>query len=155
MHGYTKGIILVFAGAILAALLVPQAWPQGARLPLSHPPEEGDLRSCSDCHETEAGGFPYRRYEHTPLFGENHRRVATGSRQVCAMCHQASFCADCHGQGMALKPSLKDHGDVRRKMPHRGDYLTRHRIDGRLNPAKCFRCHGRPKSEKTCIPCHG
>jgi hypothetical protein len=26
-------------------------------------------------------------------------------------------------------------------MPHTGDYLSRHRIDGRLDPVSCRRCH--------------
>ncbi len=146
--------ITLAASLFLVSLLVQTVWAQGDQLPLQHPQEEGDLRSCSACHETEAGGFPFRRYEHTSLFGDRHRLTAVGSQRVCEMCHQPSFCGDCHGAGAALKPSLKNHGDTRRQMPHRGDYRTRHRIDGRINPAKCFRCHGRPKTAKTCIPCH-
>jgi hypothetical protein len=140
---------------LLCWLHVRTAWTQDSLLPLQHPREEGDLRRCSDCHEAEPDGFPFRRYEHTPLFGDNHRFTATGSQRVCDMCHHPSFCGDCHGAGAGLKPSVKNHTDTRRLAPHRGDYLIRHRIDGRLNPAKCFRCHGRPKAAKTCRPCHG
>ena len=147
--------IAVIASLLLAMLLTQAAGSRADNLPLVHPPQETDLRACSDCHETEAKGFPYRRYEHSALFGQNHGLAAVGSQRVCAMCHQPSFCSDCHGQGAAMKPSLKDHGDIRRTMPHRGDYLTRHRIDGRINPTSCFGCHGRPKAAKTCIPCHG
>jgi hypothetical protein len=39
-------------------------------------------------------------------------------------------------------------------MPHRGDYVTRHRIDGRIDPTACFRCHGSPKRAKLCASCH-
>lgn len=149
-------LCLFFAASLfLGSVLVQTVWTQESLLPLQHPQEEGDLRSCSDCHETETAGFPFRRFEHTPLFGDDHRLAAVGSQRVCEMCHKPSFCGSCHGVGAALKPSLKTHGDTRRRMPHRGDYLTRHRIDGRINPAKCFRCHGRPKTAKTCIPCHG
>jgi hypothetical protein len=28
-------------------------------------------------------------------------------------------------------------------------------MDGRINPISCFRCHGNPKSSRTCIRCHG
>ena len=154
MHKTSLHISAV-AGLLVIFFLVQTAWSQGDRIPLQHPQEEGDLRKCSECHETEADGFPFRRYEHTPLYGENHRFTAIGSQQVCAICHQDSFCSDCHGQGAAMKPSLKNHGDTRRAMPHRGDYLTRHRIDGKINPTKCFRCHGSPKAAKTCMPCHG
>lgn len=147
----TAVITIVFLGG----LKVPTAWTQDDMLPLQHPQEDGDLKRCSTCHDTEPDGFPYRRYEHTPLFGDNHRLTAAGSQRVCNMCHQASFCSDCHGVGAGLKPSVKDHTNTPRSAPHRGDYLVRHRIDGRLNPAKCFRCHGRPKAAKTCRPCHG
>jgi hypothetical protein len=140
---------------LLGVLQVRTAWTQDELLPLQHPREEGDLRRCSDCHDAEPDGFPFRRYEHTPLFGDNHRLTAAGSQSVCDMCHQPGFCSACHGAGAGLKPSLKNHADPRPLTPHRGDYLIRHRIDGRLNPAKCFRCHGRPKAAKTCRPCHG
>jgi hypothetical protein len=39
------------------------------------------------------------------------------------------------------------------EMPHRGDYITQHQIDGRINPAPCFRCHGRRNNER-CAECH-
>lgn len=143
--------IVLLAGAMLTR----NGWSQGENLPLRHPQEEGDLSRCSECHETETHEFPFQRFEHTPLFGDNHRLAAVGSQRVCAICHKTSFCADCHGAGAGLKPSIKKHGDMRRVMPHRGDYLTRHRIDGRLNPGKCFRCHGRPKAAATCKSCHG
>jgi len=32
--------------------------------------------------------------------------------------------------------------EVSRVMPHRGDYTVTHRIDGRLDPGSCYRCHG-------------
>jgi hypothetical protein len=151
----SRHTVFIFAIALLAgALLASSGWAQG-QLPLQHPEEEGDLRRCSQCHDTERGAFPYRRYEHTPLFGDKHRLTAIGSQRVCEMCHQPSFCTDCHGAGAGLRPSFKRHGDTRRRMPHRGDYLTRHRIEGRLRPSKCFRCHGRPKAAATCRPCHG
>jgi len=147
--------IIASLSLLIWGVLAQTAWTEGYSLPLKHPQEQGQLARCSECHESEAGGFPYQRYEHTPLFGEDHRLTANGSQRVCEMCHRPNFCSDCHSPGAGLKPSLKNHGDTRRLMPHRGDYRTRHRIEGRLNPVKCFRCHGRPKTSKTCKPCHG
>jgi len=123
-------------------------------IPLRHPDEGEDLRTCTDCHE-QSGDFPYSRFDHGPFFGRQHRFAATGSQPVCQMCHRPSFCSDCHGAGVELKPSIKQHADPRHNTPHRGDYLTRHRIDGRLNPAQCFRCHGSPRTSVSCRPCHG
>lgn len=157
MNKITARMVLFFISIVIftGAMLIPNTWSQGDNLPLQHPQEEGDLRRCSECHDTETHEFPYQRFEHTPLFGDNHRLSAVGSQRVCSMCHQESFCADCHGAGAGLKPSIKNHGDTRLLTPHRGDYLTRHRIEGRLNPGKCFRCHGRPKAAVTCKRCHG
>jgi hypothetical protein len=71
------------------------------------------------------------------------------------MCHQPSYCDTCHGVGVELKPSLKNQTRTNRRMPHRGDYLSRHRIDGRMDPVSCLRCHANRKTAKTCRPCHG
>ena len=34
-----------------------------------------------------------------------------------------------------------------------GDHLNQHKIDGKLNPASCFPCHGRQNNER-CKQCH-
>ncbi|MDJ0783525.1 MAG: hypothetical protein QNJ22_16230 [Desulfosarcinaceae bacterium] len=123
-------------------------------LPLVHPDEGDDLRQCLDCHDSEESDFPFERFSHGLLYAERHGGSARGHAAVCAMCHQERFCSDCHGIRPGLKPSLKNSTDTRRRMPHRGDYLTRHRIDGRIDPTACFRCHGSPKRAKLCAPCH-
>jgi hypothetical protein len=38
-------------------------------------------------------------------------------------------------------------------MPHRGNYVTMHKIDGKVDPASCYRCHGRGNNER-CMSCH-
>jgi hypothetical protein len=125
------------------------------QLPLIHPDEGEDLRQCLDCHDSEESDFPFERFSHGLFFAERHAGSARGHKAVCAMCHQERYCSDCHGLRQGLKPSLKNSTDGRRRMPHRGDYLTRHRIDGRIDPTACFRCHGSPKKAKLCAPCHG
>jgi hypothetical protein len=121
-----------------------------------HPQMEGeDLRNCLECHERGDGTIPYDRFVHTMFFAENHRQPAVQHSDVCNLCHRASFCSDCHGVGGELKPSIKNQSDTDRRMPHRGDYVTRHQIDGRINPAACYRCHGNPKTAASCKPCHG
>jgi hypothetical protein len=108
---------------------------------------------CTDCHQGDE--VPYSRYVHTADFGLHHRPEAAQGEAVCAMCHQTSFCNDCHATRVELKPSLKNQSETYRSAPHRGDYLSRHRIDGRVDPTSCFRCHGNPKSAKNCARCHG
>lgn len=124
------------------------------QLPLQHPDDGEDLRQCLDCHDSAESDFPFERFSHDLFFAERHAGSARGNASVCAMCHQQSFCSDCHGLRPGLKPSLKNSTDSRRRMPHRGDYIARHRIDGRIDPTACFRCHGSPKSAKICATCH-
>lgn len=126
-------------------------------LPAQHPSEAELGRNrpiCVDCHEARSDKLAFADFNHTPLFATNHKLVASRSVQVCTMCHQQSFCNDCHATGIELKPSLKNQSDTYRGMQHRGDYQSRHSIDGRLDPTPCYRCHGNPKAAQTCIPCH-
>jgi hypothetical protein len=111
--------------------------------------------NCLDCHEAKGDPIPFGRFVHNSYFMENHRQEAYQYEQVCSFCHQTSFCNDCHATRVELKPSIKNQTDTDRRMQHRGDYLSRHRIDGRIDPTSCFRCHGNPKNAQTCAPCHG
>lgn len=126
------------------------------QVPSQHPEKLGASRPvCTDCHDAIDDNLNYDRYTHTINWGAEHRLAAYQGEQVCAMCHQQSYCNDCHGVRVELKPSTRSPDDVISKMPHRGDFLTRHRIEGRINPTSCFRCHGNPKTARTCAPCHG
>ena len=143
---------------VLIALVVISlaACATAYRLPAEHPEKLESARpTCTDCHDASDDNIDYGRFSHTINWGADHRMAAAQNEQVCAMCHQQSYCNDCHGVGIELKPSTKAPDDVIRQMPHRGDYLSRHRIDGRMNPTSCFRCHGNPKTSQTCAPCHG
>jgi len=141
-------VLLVAACAGLqSSYSLPARHPDATELTVSP-------KVCTDCHE-RGQQLAYERYVHTADFGRNHRPEATQGEAVCAMCHQTSFCNDCHATRIELKPSLKNQTETYRSSPHRGDYLSRHRIDGRLDPTSCFRCHGNPKSAQTCASCHG
>ena len=146
-------ILLVLALGVAACATLESGWT----LPATHP-SEADLgarpTNCLDCHEA-GEGIAFQRYVHDVYWADTHRQASYQNAQVCAMCHQQSFCNDCHATRVELKPSLKEQGETYRRMPHRGDYLTRHRIDGRVDPTSCFRCHGNPKTAQTCARCHG
>ena len=111
--------------------------------------------TCTNCHEPQGENIPFERFIHGPYWTDNHRQAAYQGERICALCHQTSFCNDCHATKIELKPSFKDQMGNGRRMPHRGDYISRHRIDARVDPTSCFRCHGNPKATKTCAPCHG
>ncbi|MBW1710828.1 MAG: cytochrome C [Deltaproteobacteria bacterium] len=140
-------IILVFLAC--APLLVNYS------IPVEHPAEVSRGETCLDCHETESDTIVYERYSHNIYFSESHGQISSRDSRVCDMCHKQSFCNDCHVTSIGLKPSIKRQSETYRRMLHRGDYLSRHRIDGRIEPISCFRCHGNPKSSKTCVRCHG
>lgn len=141
---------------LVIALFAAQALFAGAySIPLKHPEDVGRERTCTECHDTADELFPYEKFNHSPYFGDTHGRVARGSKRVCSMCHKDNYCSDCHGVRVELKPSIKRHTDPRFQSPHRGDYISRHRIDGKINPTACVRCHGTPKTAKTCNRCHG
>jgi hypothetical protein len=113
-----------------------------------HPVEVQAPAICSNCHND------FRKaMDHTAGFGESHRYLAAQRQQVCNLCHAESFCSDCHTHKEEIKPSDKYADSPERELPHRGDYLSQHMIDGRINPASCFKCHGR-NNNRRCLTCH-
>lgn len=143
------GVLFLGCAALKGAYSVPARHPED--LPGGRP-----LCSAADCHQGSREPLPYARFDHTAAFADgSHRAEAYQQSRVCAMCHGQAFCNDCHSSRVELKPSAKDPTGTARRAPHRGDYLSRHRIDARLDPTSCFRCHGNPKSAQTCARCHG
>jgi len=114
-----------------------------------HPEAVKGIPDCTECH-TDSYGF----MNHKALdFYKKHGFYAGNSRQACAACHQDSFCVDCHAHKEEIKPSDKFADSPERMLPHRGDYLSQHRIDGRIDPSACAKCHGRQNNER-CATCH-
>jgi hypothetical protein len=153
-----KNLINSILFLLLLGLGACAALDNGLELPLQHysvEELEQSTENCLDCHESRGEKLAYGNFVHTQNWTQSHTQQARQNEQVCAMCHQTSFCNDCHIVGAELKPSIKNQSETYRQMPHRGDYLSRHRIDGRIDPTSCFRCHGNPKSAQTCAPCHG
>jgi hypothetical protein len=145
-----------FAACLCLALGACAAVKTGQSLPRQHPEKLGKGNPvCTECHEAPAGGIVYARFNHDPGWTRTHAGEARQGERVCSLCHAQSFCNDCHVSHSELKPPIKNQTDTYRNQIHRGDYLSRHRIDARIDPASCFRCHGNPKSSKLCVPCHG
>lgn len=113
-----------------------------------HPMEVPSPPICSECHTDDRAVM-----SHTADFSTRHKFYAAQNSRTCGLCHQESFCSDCHAHKEELKPSDKYKDSPGLSMPHRGDYLNQHKIDGRINPASCFPCHGRQNNER-CSVCH-
>jgi len=146
------------ASLLLLGLSACAAMNSGMDLLQRHPTaadlDEQPMR-CPNCHDARGDKVAFGSFDHNAIWLSTHRQKANQNEMICEMCHQTSFCSDCHSSRVELKPSLKDQTETYRQMQHRGDYLTRHRIDGRIDPTSCFRCHGNPKTAKTCVHCHG
>jgi hypothetical protein len=150
---------ILFLMAVLSGIVLVSACSHmfaGDSLPAYHPEALGEGRvACSECHEDQVKGIlkPYAAFSHTPLFVKSHRYYVGQDNRLCATCHAQSFCADCHANEVEIKPSLKFGDRPDRELVHRGDFLTRHKIEGKVDPTGCYRCHGRSNNEK-CIVCH-
>lgn len=133
---------------ILASVLFACAnTKSGVRI---HPEKVTGSPNCTECHTDAYAAFNHQAVD----FFRKHSVFAMNTRAgSCASCHAESFCADCHAHKEELKPSEKYMDSPERALPHRGDYLFQHRIDGKVNPAACAKCHGRTNNER-CLTCH-
>lgn len=141
-----KTLIIVLV-ALLATFLF--ACAQTKSIAVVHPEKVSGLPDCGECH---SDGYALLNHRNNSFFG-NHRVYAMQQRNACAMCHDQAFCSDCHAHKEEITPADKYKGSVQRALPHRGDYLTRHRIEGKINPASCLKCHGSQNNER-CLTCH-
>ena len=136
------------AALLLAAALIAAACAGPKSTARVHPEKVDKAPLCSGCHDDA-----YKAVDHGSDWMTTHGRAAVRDQRVCEMCHRPSTCADCHGSKEEIKPSAKRGSRFDPATPHRGDYLSQHRIDGRLDPASCFPCHGR-KNTGRCGTCH-
>lgn len=144
-------------GAVLLALLFGcSAVSQTPSVPPKHPEDLPPGRAnCLECHENVSTGAlkPYGTFRHSRVFINSHGAYARQGQSLCSSCHAPVFCQTCHAGKEELKPNVKMGDRPDRMAPHRGDYLVAHRIDGRLDPGSCFRCHGN-KNDVKCKQCH-
>jgi len=124
----------------------------------AHPEPDADkallfMGACFDCHGQtdvpEASGecgvchppeFEQRPVSHEPSGWQNeHGELAKPDQQQCAMCHEESFCLDCHGLEMPHPTGWEDgassHGPVAAE-----------------NRQVCTNCH--PRDPDFCSMCH-
>lgn len=116
---------------------------------LVHPEAVSGLPNCTECHTDSWGAMNHQAQD----FFLKHKFYAGQQKAACASCHKESFCVECHTRKAEIKPSdlHKDRPEL--SLPHRGDYLSQHKIDGRIDPTSCLKCHGRSNNER-CAVCH-
>ncbi len=136
--------------SILLLMAVLYSCANTSSIPRVHPESVGNaIPDCTECHTNSWGALNHR----APDFMAKHRFYAGTARQTCRSCHQEDFCTECHTRKDEFKPSDKLSDEPLRTLPHRGDYLSQHKIDGRINPVSCVKCHGRQNNER-CATCH-
>ncbi len=147
MNNIKTIILSALLALVLAGLYACAGTPSLAKW---HPVEIKEAREavCSNCHTNELADM-----DHNNDFTKRHKFFAAQRKQVCGVCHMESFCSDCHAGKAGMLPSDKYKDSPERPYPHRGNYLTQHMIDGRVNPALCMKCHGRQNNER-CRACH-
>ncbi len=115
---------------------------------------KSDFRNieCTKCHTnlTELRQKPFDLFSHRGNFLEKHPIVAKGDLVVCSHCHKDNFCTDCHSRMAPMKPSLMRSDEPDRQLIHRGDFLTTHPMDARLDGKQCLTCH----RQNFCQDCH-
>lgn len=147
MRTMRTNLIMLLILSALAIFLYASAGAAAAAL--KHPVEVEVPVICGQCHADWRASM-----DHSAEFGGfRHKYAAMQNKQACGLCHAESFCSDCHAHKEQLKPSDKYKDSPNRALPHRGDYLNQHKIDGRINPASCMKCHGRQNNER-CRVCH-
>jgi len=147
----TIGIVAVALVAGCAVL------SQSPSVPQKHPEDLAGRTQvdCLECHSDLSSGAlkPYASFRHSTAFTRYHGMYSRQGQSLCQSCHDAAFCQSCHARKEELTPSTKmgDRPDL--SLPHRGDYIVLHQLDGRMDPGSCFRCHGN-KNDARCHACH-
>ena len=156
MSGAKLFILITLAAGVITVTACSRMLSPEATLPAWHPEALGEGRPmCSECHEDQIKGIlkPYASFNHSQEFIRNHRLYAARDARLCGVCHHGSFCNDCHANEVEIKPPIKLGNRPDRELIHRGDWLTLHKIEGKIDPASCYKCHGRTNNEK-CVVCH-
>jgi hypothetical protein len=91
-------------------------------------------------------------YDHGGDWQKRHGAAAkSGGDVVCGHCHKPDTCAECHSRSnIPVRPSQLNLNRPEAQFHHRGDYLTRHPIEAKLDSKACTTCH----EPTTCTECH-
>jgi len=155
MRRARRGIL--FLAVLIALFAGCSAISQSPSVPPRHPEELAGWTQvdCRECHSDISTGAlkPYASFRHSTVFVRNHGLYSRQGQNLCQSCHGPSFCQGCHTRKEELKPNTRmgDRPDL--ALPHRGDYIVQHQLDGRMDPGSCFRCHGN-KNDARCRACH-
>ncbi|MBI5070957.1 MAG: cytochrome c3 family protein [Deltaproteobacteria bacterium] len=108
---------------------------------------------CSPCH-VSLKRYPLKpitEFSHEGNWVKEHGRLARGSAESCATCHEQTYCAQCHATATRpARPEIFFPEKVEVDFIHRADFVSRHKIEASADPASCRKCHG----SYFCDSCH-
>ena len=146
----------IFILVVTSAMILGCAGASRKEAPKRHPEElTRQDTDCLECHDNDLTGSlkPYETFRHTNAFLLRHGSYARQGQDLCNTCHGEPLCLECHATNDALAPAVKRGDRPDRELPHRGDYIVQHQIDGRVDPGSCVRCHG-TRNDGKCVACH-
>jgi hypothetical protein len=148
-----KGCTLCHAETVASRRLAETARPPMFELCGRCHRRDFGREDCLRCHEGlhESPARPLSLYDHGQDFLRRHGTAAKGGEAVCAHCHGDEGCAQCHARNkVPVRTWLRSDPGVERPGPHRGDFLTRHAVEARVDGKACLSCH----EERSCLSCH-
>lgn len=119
---------------------------------------------CSACHQSTVNLIP--QDHRTASFFDNHKFSAMAADANCAMCHDNSFCEDCHVSTTMIDESntltdfytpysphkyIDDSKAQKITRVHDLNYRFSHGIDAKGKTSECQTCH---EVETFCAECH-
>jgi predicted CXXCH cytochrome family protein len=113
---------------------------------------EFDRGRCTPCHEAQhlRRLRPETFSRHDTAWIRRHGPMAKRSETQCNQCHTQTQCNDCHDLKQTISVELRNPEKIGAGYVHRGDFITRHPIEARSQPATCLKCH----STSSCDQCH-
>jgi hypothetical protein len=121
-----------------------------------HHQQDVAVAKCSPCH-VSLRRYPLKPVEavaamsHQGNWIRGHQSAAKDGAETCAQCHDQTYCASCHSTATApVRPEIRFPERIESDFIHRGDFVSRHRIEAAADPASCRKCHG----SQFCDSCH-
>jgi hypothetical protein len=113
--------------------------------------EQGECAPCHDARDLSQT-LPETFLRHDAAFMRHHGQLLADEQQamLCRTCHTQSQCQACHDVSQDLSVEARRPESIESGQVHRGDFLVRHAIEARSEPARCLACH----TEQTCDACH-
>lgn len=107
---------------------------------------------CEPCHSDAEVRLlrPTSFMAHDENWLRHHGQEVRSNPTMCRTCHGQQSCDDCHAQLGGLRFELRRPEALFRERVHPADFVTRHALEARSEPARCLTCH----TTETCEACH-